>query len=558
MPYTNVAIDGLESYQPAIDYRRSGRVGVIAGANFAWDASGVYSAYANRLVSTNASLGLSPNLVQSLDLETDIHVAVNGKIWKFNPSSAGSPVGTWANIQNLAALVDANIENIPYDFRKWTSAYLGGNRYACAYNYGVYRVTNLTAPTPTYTRLTSGTIPGFPVDATPVIAIAETNGRMVYLTATTVYWSAPNAPENLVPALGGAGFQVLAERIAGTPITITPTSGGAIIWTNTGGLVMEFIGGDLVFRFWQLSTKTLPLSAFAITRMPNDDYAILTRLGLYLFNNLSQPSGITPLFNEFMRENLRNKPTAFGHLWYSITDNRLYVGIHYALAAFTETYALDIAIDRWGVFNETHIGFFEYGTSRNQFAWATTQGVACYLLTALDSRRNREDPLAPGTFIGLASEILIGWIQAENFIPHADTVQELHEIAVNRLTPFGVVLVVIVDEGTVTDPSPTTFDEGLVTALSPTTFDEGTVETANLPVNYQLEVWTDLFLFDLGGTSSTNVFVPELVSQARELDLWVTIAPSNSFRLRFIATAVNEYYRLNSLNLTIAYDGNIS
>src|SRR4051812_2684727 len=118
MPYTNVSVKGIESYQPAIDYRGSDHVGVLSGSNFAWDASGVYSAYANRLVSTNVSLGLSPITIQGLDLETDFHVASLGKIYKFNPTSTGSPLGTWQLLYSLATLVSVDPEAIPYDFRK--------------------------------------------------------------------------------------------------------------------------------------------------------------------------------------------------------------------------------------------------------------------------------------------------------------------------------------------------------------------------------------------------------------------------------------------------------
>lgn len=552
MAYENVAVSGIESYQPAVDYRSSGRVGVITGKNFAWDASGVYSAYANRLVAGSTSIGITPDIAQSIDLETDIHIGVRGKVWKFTPSSTGSPVGSWGLIQNFATLIEPIYDNVPYSFRKWSSGYLGGNRYACSWNYGVYKV---NVGTSAYTRLTSGGTPGFPSDLTPVVAICETNGRMLYCTATTLYWSAPNAPENLVPALGGAGFQVLAERISGDVIGLTPVSQGAIVWTNTGGLAVEFIGGDSVFRFWQLSTKAIPLSGFAIARLPNDDYAILTRLGVFSFNNLAQPQPAAPLFNEFMRENLRSKPTAFGHIWYSITDNRLYIGLRTTFSAFLETYALDIGIDRWGVFSESHIGFIDYGPSRGQLAWVNNLGIASYLLTPIDGRRNRESTTSPGTFIGLNSEILIGWMRAENFVPHADAVQELIEISVNRLSPFGVVSVTYIDEGFIAEATHTTFDEGLITTVSPTLFDEGFFDTANLPVNYQLEVWTDLFVFPPG---NSNVFIPRLVSQNREVDLWVTIAPTAFARLLFRATTATEYYRVNSLNLTFVYDGNIA
>jgi hypothetical protein len=557
MAITTIGVQGLESYQPAVDYRRSGRVGVLSGRNFAWDASGVYSAYASRLVAGSSSIGAVPTILQTLDLEDAVHVAATDKIWRMIPSSVGSPVGTWELVKDCATLVHSDENDVPYNYRKWTAAYLGAKPYACSYNHGVFEV-DLTANPPTYTRLTSGTVAGFPSDATPVIAICETNGRMLYVTSSTVYWSAPNAPKNLTPALGGAGFQVIAERIGGKVVGVTSVSQGAIIWTTAGALVAEFIGGDTVFRWWVLSTQALPISSFAIARMPDDDYIILTRLGLFMFNNLSQPQPITPLFNEFLREYLRSKPTELGHVWYSITDNRIYAAMRESTSAFVETFALDIMLDRWGIFSEPHMGIFDYGVSRGQLAYATPQGIASFLLSPRDERKNRENPLAPGTFIGLGSDILIGWLRAENLIPHADTVQELHEILVNRLVPFGEVQTIYVDEGIITDGSPTIVDEGLITDGGPTLYDEGLISDQDEVFNYRLQVYTDLFTDEVDGEGVQYIFEPELARQNRRSDLWTIAAPAMYFRLRFIANDPDEFFRANSMDLTVAYDGNIS
>ena len=557
MPTTNISVAGLESYQPAVDYRGSGRVGVLTGKNFAWDAAGVYSAYASRLVAGLSSIGAAPSTAQSLDLKTQMHVAVEGKIWRMNPSSSGSPIGTWQLIATLATLNQAQLANVPYNFRKWTAAYLGGKPYACTWNHGVFEVNTAVNP-PTYTRLTSGTVPGFPQDATPVIAVAESNGRMCYLTESTFYWSAPNAPKNLAPALGGAGFQVLAERISGTPIAMTACANGVIIWTDSGALVAEFIGGDNVFRFWQLQTQALPISSFAIARMPTDDYVILTRLGLYGFNNLTQPQPITALFSEYLREYLRSKPNERGNIWYSITDNRLYVSMRTANVAFSETYALDIMMDRWGMFSEPHMGLFDYGVSRGQLAYANVRGIASFFLSPLDSRKGRESTTEVGTILGLASDITIGWIRAENLVNHADVVQELNEVLVNRLQPSTGTQLIYVDEGMINAVADTVTDEGLITDLDFSTYDEGLVTEGEEIVQYQMVVYTDIDSPDDGDDDNSYIHIPELVRRNRRSDLWVTLAPAIYYRFGFVATDPDEFYRINTMNVTVTYQGNLS
>lgn len=555
MTTTVIGVQGLESLQPAVDYRRSGRVGVLSGRNFAWDAAGVHSAYASRLVAGSTSIGQAPAIAQTLDLKEAIHIALDGHIHRLVPASAGSPVGSWEVVDDLLEQEYPNPQDTPYNFRKWWAAYLGNKPYACSYNYGTFEV-DLGVNPATYTKLDSGNTTGFPT--APVIAIAETNGRMLYLTESTFYWSGPNAPRDLIPALGGAGFQVIAERIGGTPFAVTETSQGAIIWTTSGALVAEFIGGDNVFRFWQLSTKALPVSSFAITRMPDDDYIMLTRLGLFMFNNMSQPQPITPLFNEFLREYLRLKSDEIGHVWYSITDNRLYVGMRPGGSSFSATYALDIVLDRWGIFSDQHIGFFDYGVSRGQLAYATPSGVASFLLSSADARKNRESPAAPGTYVGLGSEIIIGWLRAENLIPHADVVQELSEIVINRLEPLESEIAVIVDEGLVTSPLMTFVDEGLVTDVSVTVFDEGLVSSSVAVIDYSLEVYSDLFSETQDSEDAEHIYVPELARQNRRSDLWVTLVPALYYRLRFSATEPDEFYRVNSMDLTVSYAGNLS
>jgi len=563
MPFATIRVPTLESLQPAFDYRMSNRVGVLGGTNFAWDASGVYAAFSSRLVSSDDSIGTSPAIVQELDLEHGTHLlvddAVGGLIWRFVPSSLGSPVGTWELIATLNELVEPDPIDVPYNLRRASTAFLGqahDQHYMCAWNYGVYRV-DFNLDPPTYTRLTSGTVPGFPADTDPVIAIAETNGRLLYMTALTLYWSAPNDPENLVPALGGAGFQVIGERLAGEPFALMPTTSGAIIWSTQGALVCEFIGGDNVFRYWQLQIQTLPVSSFAITQMSNEDYVILTSLGLYKISNLAQPTPITPLFNEFLREYLRSRPNELPHVWYSINDNRLYVSFRAGQTVFLETFVLEIGLDKWGSFNRSHIGFFNYGPSRGQLAYSSELGVVSYLLSPIDSKRGVENHNNPGEILGLSAQITLGWMRAEELVPHADTIQEIQEIVINRKAPFGQVTVVIVDEGLIIDVGAVVFDEGLITDPVVIVVDEGFITENEILTNYGLEVLGDVFVFTVDGIQTT-VIRPTLVGRGPFTDLWTTMVPLMYAQLRITASEVDEYFRINSLTMTAQYSGNWS
>ncbi len=552
MATTDISVAGLESFQPAVDYKKSGRYGVLGGRNFAWDASGVYSAYSSRLVNGAVSIAANPAIVQTLDLYDLDHVAAADKVWRMIPSSPNSPVGTWTLVTTLSYIVGIVVASIPYNWTRWTTAYLGSDRYACCYGFGVFRV----SPSHVYTRLTQGTVPGFPDDTDPVIAIAETNGRMCYLTATTLYWSGPADAEDLTPAIGGAGFQILAERIGGIAMTLTPVANGVIVWMEAGALVAEFIGGATVFRFWLLRTQVVPSSSYAISRLADDDYVMLTQLGLFSISNLNQPQMITPLFSEYLREYLRLRPTEVGHVWYSINDNRLYLSFRPNNVVFSETFALELTLDRWGIFSEYHIGIFNYGGGRGQLAYANRFGVANYLLSNNDTRKNREDPANPGQYLGLDSYVTIGYMRAQNLIGHSDVVQELNEVLVNKkpLSEFSVILE-YVDEGLITSlGSYPTFDEGLMSLASTyPILDEGYINVVESDYEYQFEWIGDMF-----GSDEYDVIVPVLQESTRDYDLWVEQLPAVYHRLRFKAENVNEYYRASSFDMTVTYSGNLS
>lgn len=553
MPIENLTIGGLESYQPAIDYRRTGRVGVLSGRNFAWDAAGVFSAYASRLVAGSTSISDAGDIVQELDLNDMIHVVAANKVWRLQTASSLSPVGAWQLVATLAQLV-APIPNDPldYNYQKWSSAYLGGKRFACRYHYGVFEVT--AGSPPVYTRLTSGNTPGFVSDADPVIAIGESNGRMIYLTKTIVFWSAPAAPKNLVPALGGAGFQVISERIGGTPIALLTVANGALIFTTDGILVMEFIGGDLVWRWWTQNSEAQPVSSFSITKLPDESYVLLTRLGLFSGNNFGLPTPITPQFNEFMREYLRRHETERGHCWYSIIDNRLYVGFRGITTQFLSTLALDLAIDRWGIFSRIHLGMCRYGMNPNQLAYFDRNGRASYLLSSSDRRKDCEDPENPGSYTGTDSEITIGWIRTEQLNANADMVQELQELLVNRAIPFDDVTVTYFDEELIIEVTPSGIDEGLITAALTSNVDEGLISDRALLTDYGCVWLSDLFE-GIPGFEAAAEIQPIRSIMTKYYDVWVGMQPARYHRIKFTADTVEQYFRINTLNAAVSYMG---
>ena len=558
MPRARFEMTNIASYQPAVDYRKTGGVGVITGRNFSWDAAGVRSDFASRLIAKDSPIAAFGDHVQSVQIGNGYHVIAANKVYRFVPSKAGSLIGTWELLATLTAVQTPLFDTIPVYRRGFTSMYLGGYAYVSHWNFGTYRVNVVTGA---YTRLTSGTIPGFPPDTDPVIGMAETNGRAIYVTDTTVYWSGPNQPEDLVPTIGGAGFQVLGERIAGEPRTVLRVSTGVLIWTTAGALAGEFLLANTVFRWFQQNTDILPLNQQAVVTIPDGSHLALTHLGLFIVSTLDQPKQASPLFSEFLREFIRNKPLEAGTLWYSQQDNRLFMSLRQAGNQFIDTYCLDLSLDKWGIMSHVHMGMIMHSTGRSPIGYVDSNGIACYMLSAFADGRDVEIPTAPGTFKGLNSEVVIGYIRAENMLLGGDGVQELTDLNVYKSTVQSGLEDSFPDEGLwAGDPVAAEVDEGNdYEPILPTDVeeDEGRWPAYSVNDGYRVTFISDLYSVDQVTGVNYGESAAFLASEGRNADAWTGMVAGHYLSIRVSALSVGEFFRLNAIDATLAYYGQV-
>lgn len=546
----------IGSYEPAIDYRKSGLIGIVAGENFAWTAYGVRSAYASRLIAADNAMSLVYGAIAyQVSYGSGYHVAVGNSILKFNPMSTGSVVGTWEEIAELPNLHVLNPANVPDYRRGFTQGFLNNKAYLCGWNHGVHRI---DVETDSYYRLTSVNTPGFPEDTSPILAIADSNGRMLYLTEEYFYWSAPNDPENLIPTLGGAGFQLIGERASGVPKTLIPVATGAIIWTDRDVLVAEFVGGETVFRFYELTTDIRPLGQAAVTNLATGITVILTRLGLYTVQKAESPQPITPLFNEFIRAYMETRRNETAHLWYTPTSNQLFVSLKTSEGSFSTTFVLDIGLDKWGMFNRSHYGMFHYNGEYSPFAYMNTSGVSSYFLPRNDTRQNRESSASPGLMLPLDSYVELGYVRSENLVNAADAVQQIQEVTIYRRYAADTGDDLTIDEGVAgTDEITLEFDEGIVGDTITDYVDEGNITMTGMSVNYAVSLLSDLFGTDSETGEDYTSRDMYLASTGRYADTWTGLHDSFYFRIRVAADTDDSFFELNAVDCTIASAGQI-
>lgn len=403
-------VQNIESLQPAVDSRNSDKVFVLEGRNYYFDSKGPKSGFGTRLVADNSLIENEGGVVQSITAGKATYVFTSKGCYVMADNQQ-----SWIQILDL----EARWPDVPLkDDKKWTFVYLTKGIYFCHPVYGFYKV--VKTPDDYYLDpRDQNDIPGLPFQPQ---AIAESNGRMIVLGFKYAAWSGPSNAEDFLPALGGAGQELLSDRIAGDPVTCVGFQTGFIVWTTQGCLSMEFIGGDTVFRFNRVTTEQLPVNAYAVEAMPDGSQVLCTRHGLFQIQNAQEPVLITPLFSEFIRERLEHEQGIRVRLTYALEQNLLFFQMRDWTNHYVHTYVLSMALDKWGSFDERHLGIIKLIPARGNWGYVDSDGRPHRFIEVF----NRED--TPHHFIGLDSNITIGYIKPPELHGEIDSLLEMHEI----------------------------------------------------------------------------------------------------------------------------------
>jgi hypothetical protein len=464
-------------------------------------------------------------------------------------------VGSFILLVTLPMLHVPTYDLIPESKRSVSSVFVGSEHYVCFWNHGVYRVNQDN----TYTRLTSVNTPGFPADTDPVLFISETNGRALFVTNKSVYFSNTGDAEDLNPALGGAGLQVINELISGEPVVALQVTNGITLWTETNAMACEFVGGDLVFRWYQIPSSVRPLSQGAAVRVADGYYMFLSSQGVYAVDSFSSPKAVSPIFNEFLRAYLRGKDSQTAMVWYDAGSDRLYVSLRAANSAHVETFVYSIGLDKWGSMSHSHLGLFAFATKVASLAYTDSNGIAHRLIPVEDFLLGRELPNNPGSFAGLDSFVQLGPIRGEQLTPVSDSMTTIQEIVVHRNPRYESQS--YDDEGVVPIPigGAVYKDEGVFPLLSPDFADEGELYEFRLAVqnipDFDLFSESDVFAVDTMTSINYGYVKADFVRRDRLSDVFVGGVTSYYHRLTFSAEQPNAAFNISAVDLTLSYAG---
>ena len=333
-------IQDIKGLTPAIEPTRSQEVFALNGRNYVFDSRGPRSSFGNRLLLPQP-IG-APNYVQGFRLK----LRDRDRAFTFTSDSIlewREELGGWRVI-----FVTHGTDLTPY---RWTWGYLSEKLYFCHPATGilVYDIdTEICRPHDGI---------GVPPNA---IAIEINNGVLCVIDPENFSWSAPSDGMNFNPALGGAGFQRISDRVSGYPIMVTSYTRGCLIWATGGVMKSEFTGDVAVFRHRALQTEYRPINSFCTCRIDDDTVVILDERGLFQ----SRGDALTPfaqLFNEFISNYIQDNQLKLGvnaRIEWDELSRLLYVStsLSYADSKFEHSFVLYPNLDKWGQFSEPHYG----------------------------------------------------------------------------------------------------------------------------------------------------------------------------------------------------------
>lgn len=409
MPSTRIAFSQIESWTPAIDARavENGSLYVIEGRNFYFDSKGPKSGFGSTLVEYSP-IDDSYGPCQSL--------RVGARTLFFTPkgcyertSEYESMGERWRQLATFSGPEDFTLNTL-----NWTQAYVGFGSFVCHPRFGLFKVMA--------TSLESFKPAGLEEN---VIAITESAGRLIIQGKYTTAYSNSDNANDLNPELGGAGFQVTRERVPGNPITITTFQGGFIVWCSEGVLLGEYVGGEVVFRFDRVVTKQFLSHAQGWCYLANGDTLILTSHGLFRSSPSSGLSPLNDLFNEYLKDLFKNETMMMSRLEYFQDYDLIFLSIMDDSYLYRQTYVYSPAIEKWGIFSESHRGMIEVSSDSGDFGFVDDDGYV-HRFAEIPYREKID-----GTLEGLDSKIVLGYLNPNQGAETADANFELQEIVIS-------------------------------------------------------------------------------------------------------------------------------
>lgn len=340
------AVREMKGLTPGIDPSVANEIFALGGRNYVFDSRGVKSPFGDRFL-TPIPFSL-PGNIQGMRLR----LRGGDRCFTF----AGDAIREWDESAGGWRVIYETLDTTTQHYR-WTFEYLAGWLYFAHPAVGLLAFDLDTDTCYRHDEVALGS-------PAQVIAVSLNNGRLGVLTTTALAWSAPSNGLNFVPALGGAGAQLLAERVPGDAVMLTTYARGFMVWTTGGIMRSEFTGDASVYRHRTLNTEYRPVNSFCLVRVDVDTVVVLDERGLFMTQG--EPlRPYAPLFNEFLIDFIQERDYRFYdsvRLEWDDLQRRLYLSYSdtYADPIYEKAFVYYPPLDKWGEFSEPHYGILPW------------------------------------------------------------------------------------------------------------------------------------------------------------------------------------------------------
>lgn len=342
MPTAPYKAQDFKGLSPAVEPTRSKDIYALNGKNYIFDSIGPKSAFGDRF--------LFPQPIKNPAHAQGIRLKLRDGDRCFN--FFGDGIYEWNEDVggHVPIYITPNTLTQPY---RWTWVYLNDVMY---FN---HPLTGIIAYDLIENRCEKLVAPGVP---TEVLWITECNGRLVAMTTLYLAWSEQSNGAAWVPSLGGAGFQLISDRLPGFPVAATSYAKGILTWTSGGVMRSEFTGDKEVFRHRALNTEYRLINPFCTFNTDENTVVILDERGLFQSRG-EAPTPFAPLFNEFLIGYLQDNNLKVGEncrLEWDELRRLLYLSVSLSRydPIYEKCFVLYPPMDKWGQFDTPHYGIF--------------------------------------------------------------------------------------------------------------------------------------------------------------------------------------------------------
>lgn len=408
----------------AVDPKKLDKPAVLSGKNFAMDVNGPKSVFGFTQFYREFT---SSDFVQEVKLGTELfyfaHNIDEADCFVYRVNYTERQLEYQISIPQINASEDR--KRYP-----WNQALVGGLHYVNHISFGIYSYDALLN---VWTDVSAGIHAS--LGTTVVYDIAESAGRMVYLTPATAHWSAiDDATDVTLDPVTGAGFQSLA--LIGTPQYdheykgVFAVADGFLTFTQAGVMKSTIIDSINPFRHDPWSSELIPYNQRCIIRLATTELVMLTATGLYSTDGV-QIKPWQPLMSEYLKTNelpaLSLNELGQVQLHYDHHNEWVLLSLSKTRAVnnFSRAFVLYLPIEEWGSFDYTHRAFIsvdEFGDGSN-------------LLLAFIDANGRVNTFTDTTAnLVLAPQAVSGVASVANEVFYADAIIQYETTELNNIT----------------------------------------------------------------------------------------------------------------------------